>query len=456
MTDLWLGYAESSGRREVLQALRRVAPGSAVVFASSASELRERFLDEEPGTVGAIVGHSERGVSDLNLAAAIAHDGRASEVVLVARGASGSLRSRARRAQITRVVDATVAPGLAEVLEGAGEPNAPVQPDEKRPEAEEKPEARVEGHALAPGDSAPDPSADVAAEPEMVAEGEGQEASPRPDEVAPILTVTSGRGGVGKTSLVALMAMVAAGWGMDVAVVDLDLSCGNLHTCFGVMRGPDLARIVRDGATTAELMGRASVRCGEHVQLWGPCERPEMAELVMPHVATLLSYLSARHDLVLVDTSTTFTDGIAQAVQSCDRMLVVHDERAGAIASAARISALAVRLGVARTRIVRVADLADPRARGNAFEGRAELGLETARLHRVVDGGVEAEELLLSGKVAELAASRSDVVTCVSVMLAQTLSELGRLPDNEEARKAAQRSLQRRRFALFGRNREAV
>lgn len=116
MTDMWLGYAERAARREVLMALRRIAPGSAVVFTRSAHELRERFGEEEPGTVGAIVGHTGDGVSDLNLAAALVHDGLASEVVLVARGASGSLRSRAQRAGVARVVDATVAPTLEAAL----------------------------------------------------------------------------------------------------------------------------------------------------------------------------------------------------------------------------------------------------------------------------------------------------------------------------------------------------
>ena len=61
-TEMWLGYAENAGRREVLMALKRIAPGSAVVFARSAQELRERFADEEPGTVGAIIGHAGDGV----------------------------------------------------------------------------------------------------------------------------------------------------------------------------------------------------------------------------------------------------------------------------------------------------------------------------------------------------------------------------------------------------------
>lgn len=469
MTDLWLGYAENAGRREVLMALRRIAPGSAVVFVQSPWELRERLRDEEPRTVGAIVGHGGSGVSDLNLAAAVAHDGFASEVVLVARGASGSLRSRASQAGITRVVDATVAPGLqtseqpamAAVGDGMEAMQTAASVPVGAPALAGGP-ALPGGPALGGGPAlsaasaipvaSPNPTAELVAEPPITV----VEQPPEQGQVAPILTVTSGRGGVGKTSLVAMMAACAARWGMDVALVDLDLSCGNLYTCFGVTAGPDLARIVADGGVTAESMGRASVRCAEHLHLWGPCARPEMAEVVMPHMASLLSYLSSRHDLVLVDTSTTFTDAVAQAVQSCDRMLVVHDERAGAIASAARMSALAVRLGVARTRIVRVVNLGDPRAKPNAFEGRAEVGLETARMFRVVDGGIEAEELLASGKVCNLVASDDDVVMGVSSLLAQTLAELGRLPDDEGARKAAERRVGKRRKQLFGKHREVA
>ncbi len=444
-TDTWLGYSEREARREVFMALKRIAPGSAVVFTRSAQELRERLHEEEPGTVGVIVGHTGDGVSDINLAAAIVRDGLASEVVLVARGASGSLRSRASRAGVSQVVDATVAPALEAALARSEEMRETTTPDAR-------------GQQLAEASAAaPHTAEDERKEPvQPVAPIALSPVPARPQGSAPILSAASGRGGVGKTAVVAMMASVAARWGMDVAVVDLDLSCGNLHTCFGVPKGPDLVRIAPNGTPTPESMGRASVRCNAHVHLWGPCERPEMAELVMPHVATLLNYLSTRFDLVLVDTSTTFTDGVAQAVQTCDRLLVVHDERPGAITSAARMSALAVRLGVARTRIVRVINLADPRVKPNMFEGRAEVGLETARMHRVVDGGVEAEELLTAGKVDELASVDSDLMMGVASLLAQTLAELGRLPNNEDARKASEWRAGKRRFQLFGKHREAV
>lgn len=462
MADFWLGYAENASRREVLMALRRVAPGSAVIFAQSAEELRERFLDEEPGTVGAIVGHTGDDVSDMNLAAALVRDGRPSEVVLVVRGASGAVRSRAQRAGVSQVVDATVAPPFGVAPEAVAE---------RRPEGQEPrgpKSASADDRAVLADTTG---GAATQAPAEVLSHQSASHALARIDRPAPydsaalqgeagtpcpIFTVVSGRGGVGKTSLVACLASAAADWDMSVAVVDLDLSCGNLYTCFGVIKGPDLARIAPDGAPTSEMMGRASVRCNERVHLWGPCERPEMAEVVMPHVATLLSYLSTRYDLVLVDTSTTFTDAVAQAVQSCDRLLVVHDERAGAVAFAARMSALAVRLGVARTRIVRVINLADPRTRANAFEGRAEVGLETARLYRVVDGGIEAEELLASGKVDELMSEETDLRAGVQAVLAQTLAELGCLPDCDGARKASEQRVGKRRLKLFGGKREVA
>lgn len=249
MTDMWLGYAQRSARREVLMALRRLSPGSAVVFAESAEDLRERLRDEEPGTVGAIVGHTDEGVSEMNLAAALVRDGLASEVVLVARGASGSLRSRASRAGITRVVDASAVPPLEPAVGGRG-PAGTGQADGRDDFARlPSPEQGAASERKVPV-TAP-----------LVAERPAGE--PVGQESSPILTVVSGRGGVGKTALMALMAGVASCWGMSVALVDLDLSCGNLHSCFGLAKGSDLARIMDGDGVTNESMGRAGVRCAD-------------------------------------------------------------------------------------------------------------------------------------------------------------------------------------------------
>ena len=114
----------------------------------------------------------------------------------------------------------------------------------------------------------------------------------------------------------------------------------------------------------------------------------------------------------------------------------------------------AVRLGVARTRIVRLVNGCDARGRDEARLMRAAQGFEFAREIRVLDGGGEATELLASGHAPELAASGDGFAESLATGLAQLLKELGRLPDNEGALKALEGK--RRQRGFLGRRREVT
>ena len=414
MSD-WLAACDEKERRAVGALVRSLDPAGSVERAVAADIARRTVLESAPGELGVVVGPLAGGVSDVNLAAALARDGNARCVVLAGRGVTGSLRSRAARAGVDYVVD-------LDDMAGAG------------------------GAA---------PLADVPAR-------------------APVVVFCSGRGGVGKTSVVAVAAACAASWGMRVCALDLDLSCGNLYGCFGLGACADLVRIAcpQDGAAGGGTLGAGALgadvtgagasgaaapgpreRAGEVPELalrvLGPCELPETAELVAPHVGNLISGLAREFDLVLVDTSTAFTDAVAQAVQLADRLVLVCDDRPGATSSLARTSGLAVRLGVARTRMVRLENRASPRARREEARRAAGEGLEAAARQRVLDGGAEVRDLLGAGRAAELVGSGSPFAESVAALVARLLSELGRLPEHEGAVQALAGSEPRRR-PLFG------
>jgi pilus assembly protein CpaE len=412
MTRQWIGYTADESREELERALAQVSPRAHLVFARDAADIRCRLRDEEPRTVGAIVGLTTDGVSDVNLAAALAADRRASEVVLVARFVTGSLRSRAAQAGISRVIDIddVLFDDLAEVGDGS------VQHTETPARDDGMQDGGVQG---------------------------------------PVIVFASGRGGVGKTALVAIAAALAGHWGLRVGVVDLDLACGNLPSCFGVGRWTDPTSYMESGELLRQDALEAGVNACEGTTLWGPCRRPELAEQAMPAAGPLLATLSGACDLVLVDTSSTCTDAVAQAMQAADRLVLVHDDGPGSIAFLARVSALAVRLGVARTRIVRVENGCLPRKVGAPFTPLVETGLESARAYRVPDGGDEIRELLAEGKADELRELGGDFVRGVASLLASLLQELGSLPDNDEARRAAELP-RRRRLQLFGRKKEVA
>lgn len=399
----WVAYCSADYRELVRRAVGLLDPEGSLTVARSADALRRVSLASEPGEVGIVVGPVDEGVSDVNLAAAIADDGNVRCVVLACESATGSLRSRAARAGIDRVMDVSEMGAEKCDRAAASEIAQPVQRD-------------------------------------------GSD--------APVLVFCSGRGGVGKTTVASSSAVIAARWGLRTCLIDFDLSCGNAYSGFGLPRGSDLA-VLGGGAPAPEALARSALSAAPGVSLMGPCDRPEMAEAVAPHAGGALEWAEREFDLVVVDASTTFTDSVAQAVQHADRLVLVSDGRAGSVSSLARMSGLAVRLGVARARIARLQNRADPRTRAEVAEARSEVGLEAARVYRVVDGGGEVEELLSSGRVRELCEPGYPYADSVASMLAQLLAELGRLPDLEEARRAYEAPRARRKWGLLGPRREA-
>ena len=491
MANVWICLCEDDVSQSMRQALSYLDPNGLLCFASSAQDLRER-VQQSPFGMGVLVGPLDGPISALNVAAAVVHDGLAADVAMATYGVTQGLRQRAQQAGVRTVLD------LAD-LQNAALPDL----DEPSFTADEVPTMVLGGSMPSTsslvrvplvGDGVPkdtDPighsarigqigtlSSDadahnnhtlilgeeplhalVGSEPPIEAEKPmlvGGDANRMVgDGDAPVVAFVSGRGGVGKTSLVAMMATVAGAWGMRVALCDLDLSCGNLYSCFGISGAADLAKVMGTDGLSADDVTRAGVRVGERSSLWGPCELPEMAEVVYPKVRELLDALAHTHDLVLVDTSSTFTDAVAQAVQRCDRLVITVDQGHGSAASQARVAALAVRLGVARTRMVRLANRCGSHGKGAPIINRADVGLETARPMRVLDGGPEVADCMAEGRMDELMDLGSRFAESSASVLALLLQELGRLPDCAGARRAVERSQQKSRWS-FGRRREAM
>ena len=158
--------------------------------------------------------------------------------------------------------------------------------------------------------------------------------------------------------------------------------------------------------------------------------------------------------MVIVDTSTTPTDSFAQAAQLSDRFVIVTGRPVFSLASMSRTSSLAVRLGVARTRIVRIENKADPRLRQDISTGRAEIGLEAARQYQVFDGGPDVLSLISSGQLPILLQESSPFSNSLAATLAQLFLGLGALPKCDAANKASKWSLEHRLLGLFRKQKE--
>ena len=279
---------------------------------------------------------------------------------------------------------------------------------------------RLPGDAKVPAGGGPLPSSAWAPPPSMPAEPAG----PR----APVVCVLSGRGGCGKSTLVASMGTVSARLGLRTAVIDLDLMFGNLFDLLGAEVPPDMGGLVASSAkgylTEADLLGCAT-RVGPGITLWGPVSAPEQAELMAAPIELLVDTLRRESDVIFIDTSSFWGDAVAAAVAASDRCLIVGDHGTSSASSAQRVIELATRVGVPRTCMTSVLNRFGARGCDEEVAMRFELTCALSSKARVADGGQEAAGLLSFGRVDELVGHDGPFAESVRSLTREMLVELG-------------------------------
>lgn len=244
---------------------------------------------------------------------------------------------------------------------------------------------------------------------------------------APVVTAISGRGGSGKTTLICAMACCAARMGLRAAILDLDLMFGDAHRLLGVDEPRDLMRIGRagaDGLADADIEASA-MRIAPGLTLWGPIERPELAETMGEPCERLIAALRTLSDVIFIDTSVFWGDAAAAAVAAGDRCLIVGTAAPSASTSAARAADLAGRLGVPRTKMASVLMRFGSPSCGEEAAMRFEMATSLRSRVRIRDGGPEVAELSAFGRMHELMAGDGEFARSVRGFTVETLRELG-------------------------------
>ncbi|MBY4797231.1 P-loop NTPase [Collinsella sp. AGMB00827] len=243
---------------------------------------------------------------------------------------------------------------------------------------------------------------------------------------APVICAIAGRGGVGTSSVVGLMAATAARMGLRTAVIDLDLMHGNLPALMGIDDPVDLARLLKDSDSVSETAIEATaMMVSPGLTLWGSLERPELAESMGTAVEQLIFALRDPADVIFIDTSVAWGDAVAAAVAMCDRCLVVGAPGPTQPESAARIAQLAARLGVARTKMVSVLNRCTASSLNEEFALRFEMALSLHSRVRIPDGGSEVSGLLSFGRLEDLARGESRLTSAIQTCTSSLLKELG-------------------------------
>ncbi|NLE99766.1 MAG: septum site-determining protein MinD [Anaerolineales bacterium] len=157
---------------------------------------------------------------------------------------------------------------------------------------------------------------------------------------AQVVTVTSGKGGVGKTTIVANLGVALAMRGQRVVVIDGDVGLRNLDVMLGLEN-----RIVYDLVDVIEgrcRLRQALVRDKRFSELFLlPAAQTRDKSAVQPeNMVALCDSLRDEHDVILIDCPAGIEQGFHYAVAPADRVLIVTNPEVGAVRDADRVIGL--------------------------------------------------------------------------------------------------------------------
>ena len=157
---------------------------------------------------------------------------------------------------------------------------------------------------------------------------------------AKVLTVTSGKGGVGKTTLAANLGVALAVQGQRVVVIDADVGLRNLDVMLGLEN-----RIVYDLVDVIEgrcRLRQALVRDKRLSELFLlPAAQTRDKSAVQPEdMVRICDDLREQHDFILIDSPAGIERGFRYAVAPADEIVIVTNPEVPAVRDADRVIGL--------------------------------------------------------------------------------------------------------------------
>lgn len=219
--------------------------------------------------------------------------------------------------------------------------------------------------------------------------------------MAKVLVVTSGKGGVGKTTSTAALGVALAQTGQKVVIVDFDVGLRNLDLVMGAERRVvyDLINVVQGDAKLVQALIRD--KRVETLSLLAASQTRDKDALTLEGVERVINELREKFDWVVCDSPAGIEKGAALAMHYADAAIVVTNPEVSSVRDSDRIIGL--------------------------------LDSKTAKAER----GERMDKHLLLTRYDPVRAERGDMLKIEDVLEILSIPLLGIIPDSEEVLRAS-------------------
>ena len=155
-----------------------------------------------------------------------------------------------------------------------------------------------------------------------------------PEKKARVLTVTSGKGGVGKTNISVNLALALSGMGLKVVILDVDFGLANIDVLFGIVPKYTMLDLIHDEKSIFEVLtdGPDNIKFlsgGSGVEELIRLDRKKLRKFV-----TSIGLLDKLFDVIIIDTGAGLSQNVMSFIMAADEVLLVTTPEPTAITDA--------------------------------------------------------------------------------------------------------------------------